>query len=100
MSNSASVLATGKAAWRIRLRALDSSRLLISASMRVRRNSSGFHRCVLAVISSSGARRRIAASLSRRSPASMSAASGGGAVLTGHRRSRSPTAAGPVQRGG
>jgi hypothetical protein len=80
-SNSARVLVTGKAAWRIGVRALDSSRAVISASARVRRNSSGDHRCVLAVTSSSGARRRIAASLSRRSPAVRSAASGGGAVL-------------------
>ena len=61
---------------------MDSSRAVISASTRVRRNSSGFHRWVLAVTSSSGARRRIAASFSRRSPSFRSAASGGGAVLT------------------
>ena len=57
------VLMTGNAAWRIRVRALDSSREVISASIRVRRNSSGFHRWVFAVTSSSGARRRIAAEL-------------------------------------
>ena len=50
---------------------------VISASIRVRRNSSGFHRWVFAVISSSGARRRTAASFRRRSPALRSAASGG-----------------------
>jgi hypothetical protein len=85
-SNSSSRLATGKAAVRIRVRALDSSRAVISASTRVRRNSSGFQRWVLAVTSSSGARRRIAAIFSRFSPAFRSAASGGGAVVTVHHR--------------
>src|SRR5688572_21735262 len=83
-SNSARVLATGNAAVRIRLRALDSSRAVISASTRVRSSSSGAQRWVLAVTSSSGASRRIAASLSRRSPAVRSGASGGGAVLTAY----------------
>ena len=83
----------GTPAGRIRVRALDSSRAAISASTRVRRNSSGFHRWVFAVTSSSGARRRIAAIFSRFSPSLRSAASGGGAVLTADppigRRSRS-----------
>ena len=103
-SNSSRVLVTGNAACRIRVRALDSSRAVISASIRVRRNSSGSHRWVRAVTSSSGARRRIAASLSRRSPAVRSAASGGGAVLIAHRRRRlrrtcSRSAAGPAPTG-
>ena len=68
---------TGNAAVRIRVRALEASRAVISASTRVRRNSSGFQRWVLAVTSSSGARRRIAASFNRFSPAVRSAASGG-----------------------
>ena len=87
-SNSSRVLVTGNAACRIRVRALDSSRAVISASTRVRRNSSGFHRWVLAVTSSSGARRRIAASFSRRSPAFRSAASGGGCSCSLRRRHR------------
>ena len=59
-SNSSSVLLTGKQACRRRVRAFDSSRAAISASTRVRRNSSGFHRCVFAV-TQQGARRRIPA---------------------------------------
>ena len=94
-SKSSSRLATGNAAMRMRVRAFDSSRAVISASTRVRRNSSGDQRCVLAVTSSSGARRRMAAIFNRRSPSFRSAASGGAAALTAdHRRSRSPTAAG------
>jgi hypothetical protein len=54
--------------------ALDSSRAMISASIRVHRNSSGFHRWGFAVTRSWGARWRIAASLSRPSPAVRSAA--------------------------
>ena len=57
---------------------LEASRVAISASTRVRRNSSGLHRCVFAVISSSGASRRIAAIFSRFSPSLRSAASTGG----------------------
>ena len=80
---------SGNAADRIRVRALDSSRAVISASTRVRRNSSGFQRCVLAVTSSSGARRRIAAIFNRFSPSFRSAANGGGLLLTApHRRWR------------
>ena len=59
-------------------RALEASREAISASMRVRKNSSGFQRWVLAVTSSSGESARMAERRSRRSPASRSAASGGG----------------------
>ena len=76
-SSSSSVLATGNAAAFIRVRALEASRAVISASIRVRSSSSGAHRWVFAVTSSSGASCRIAASLSRRSPAAMSGASGG-----------------------
>ena len=47
-SNSSSVLVTGKAAVLSRSRALDASREAISASTRVRRNSSGAQRWVLA----------------------------------------------------
>ena len=85
-SNSARVLVTGKLACRIRVRTLDASRAAISASTRVRRNSSGFHRCVFAVTSSSGASRRIAAIFNRFSPSFRSAGSGGGvvAVTTPH----------------
>ena len=54
MSNSSSVLVTGKAATFIRALALDRSREVISASISVRRNSSGFQRWVLAVTNSSG----------------------------------------------
>ncbi len=79
-SNSSSVLVTGKVACFMRVAALEASRAVISASIRVRSSSSGAHRWVFAVISSSGARRRIAASLSRRSPAARSGASGGGAA--------------------
>jgi hypothetical protein len=77
---------TGKQAWRRRVRALEGSRAVISASIRVRRNSSGFHRWVLAVINSSGASRRIPAILSRFNPSIRSAASGGGvvAVIVAH----------------
>ena len=59
-SNSSRVLVTGKPAAFSRSRALDASLEAISASIRVRRNSSGDHRWVLAVTSSSGARRRMA----------------------------------------
>ena len=76
-SSSSRVLITGNAAVFIRVRALEASRAVISASIRVRSSSSGAHRWVLAVISSSGASCRMAASLSRRSPAAMSGASGG-----------------------
>ena len=54
-SNSSRRLVTGKLAALSRARALDASRLVISASTRVRRKSSGDHRWVLAVTSSSGA---------------------------------------------
>ena len=57
---------------------MEASRAAISASTRVRRNSSGLQRWVFAVTSSSGASRRIAAIFSRFSPAFRSAASGGG----------------------
>ena len=89
------VLVTGNPAALSRSRALDSSRDAISASTRVRRNSSGDQRWVLAVTSSSGARRRIAPSRSRRRPPSRSPASAGvaGAVMW-LRRSRSPTGVG------
>jgi hypothetical protein len=76
-SNSSMVLSTGNWAAFIRARALDSSREAISASSRVRRNSSGDHRWVFAVTISSAARRRIVPSLSLRSPVSRSAARAG-----------------------
>jgi hypothetical protein len=76
-SNSSIVLSTGNAAAFIRARALDSSREVISASSKVRRNSSGDHRWVFAVTISSGAMRRIVPSLSLRSPESRSAARAG-----------------------
>ncbi len=44
-SNSARCLVTGKLAALWRARALEASRLVISASMRVRRKSSGLQRC-------------------------------------------------------
>ena len=55
-SNSSRVLVTGNAAALSRVRALEASRAVISASTRVRSSSSGAHRWVFAVISSSGAR--------------------------------------------
>ena len=83
MSNSSRVLVTGKEAAFIRARALDRSREVISASIRVRKNSSGFQRWVLAVTSSSGESFRMADRRSRRRAASRSGASGGGvAVMT------------------
>ena len=79
---------------------LEASRDAISVSTRVRRNSSGVQRWVLAVTSSSGASRRIAPSCRRRSPASRSAGrTGVGAVMTG-RRSRRPTTVGWRRLGG
>src|SRR4029450_12390743 len=100
-SNSVRLLITGNAADRIRERALDSSRAVISASTRVRRSSSGFHRCVLAVTSSSGARRRIPAIFSRFSPAVRSAARVGGAVLmVAHRRAGRPPTIGSAPTAG
>ena len=54
-SNSSRRLVTGKLAALCRARALEASRLVISASIRVRRKSSGLQRWVLAVTSSSGA---------------------------------------------
>ena len=100
-SSSSRVLITGNAAVFIRVRALEASRAVISASIRVRSSSSGAHRWVFAVTSSSGASWRIAASLSRRSPAARSGASGGAAaaVMTA-RRWRSRPAAGPGRRAG
>ena len=77
-SNSSRVLITGNAAVLSRVRALEASRAVISASTRVRSSSSGAHRWVFAVSSSSGASWRIAASLSRRSPSARSGASAGG----------------------
>ena len=73
---------TGNPAWRRRVAALEASRAAISASTRVRRNSSGLHRWVFAVTSSSGASRRIAAIFSRFSPSVRSAGSTGGAAVT------------------
>ena len=65
----------------MRLRALEASREAISASTRVRRNSSGFQRWVLAATNSSGASLRMAASRSRRKPATRSAERRWGLVL-------------------
>ncbi|MFL6044408.1 MAG: hypothetical protein ACJ72M_04745 [Propionibacteriaceae bacterium] len=45
-SNSSNVLVTGNIAWRGRVRALEASRAAISASTRVRSNSSGLQRWV------------------------------------------------------
>jgi hypothetical protein len=53
-SNSSRVLVTGNAAALRRVRALEASRALISASTRVRSSSSGVQRWVFAVRSSSG----------------------------------------------
>lgn len=80
-SNSSIVLSTGKVAALSRARSLEASRAETSASIRVRRTSSGAQRWVLAVRSSSGARSRMVDSLSLRRPAVRSAGSGGG-VLT------------------
>ena len=93
-SNSSRVLVTGNAACRSRVRALEASRAAISASTRVRRNSSGFHRWVFAVTSSSGASRRIAAIFSRFNPSVRSAGNGGGVVAV---TTTSPPS--PVDRG-
>src|SRR3954452_16659191 len=79
-SKSSRVLVTGNAAALSLVLALDSSRAAISASTRVRRNSSGFHRWVLAVTSSSGASWRIAAIFNRFNPSVRSAGNGGGVV--------------------
>ena len=87
-SNSSRVLTTGNAAVLSRVRALEASRAVISASTRVRSSSSGAHRWVFAVRSSSGASWRIAASLSRRNPSARSGASAGAAALTTTSRSR------------
>ena len=81
-SNSSRVLTTGNAAVLSRVRALEASRAVISASTRVRSSSPGVHRWVFAVPQQSGASWRIAASLSRRSP----------------RRGRPPAPAGPRSR--
>ena len=82
-------LGDGEPGWRLLVAALEASRAAISASTRVRRNSSGLQRCVFAVISSSGASRRIAAIFSRFSPTFRSAARTGGLVLTTVLRPRS-----------
>lgn len=68
----------GKLACRIRVRTLGASRDVTSASMIVRRNSSGFHRWVFAVTSTSGASLHIAAIFNHVSPSFRSAGSGGG----------------------
>ena len=91
-SSSSSVLITGNAAVFIRVRALDASRAVISASIRVRSSSSGAHRWVFAVISSSGASCRMVASFSRRSPAAMSGASGAAAAGEGGGHDKAPIA--------
>src|SRR4051794_31204908 len=83
-SKVARVLWTGKLAALSRLAVLEASRAVSSASMRVRRTSSGVQRWILAVARSSGARARMRASFSRRSPASRSAGNcGAGGGVTG-----------------
>ena len=79
---------TGNAAVFSRVRALEASRAVISASTRVRSSSSGVHRWVFAVSSSSGASWRIAASLSRRSPSARSAPAAAVPCGRGHRPAR------------
>src|SRR3954467_12108260 len=77
------VLVTGNVAALSRLAVLEASRATSSASIRVRSNSSGVHRWVLAVSITEAAMLRMVASFSRRSPAVRSAGSSGAAGAAG-----------------
>jgi hypothetical protein len=79
---------------------LDSSRAVISASIRVRSTCCGVQRWVLAVWSTSGAMARTLASFNRFNPATRSASSGGACVVIGAPRSDRPPANGPARLAG
>nr|WP_305080149.1 hypothetical protein [Nakamurella sp. PAMC28650] len=74
---------TGNAAALSRLAVLEASRAASSASIRVRSNSSGVQRCVLAVSITAAAMPRMVDSFSRRSPAVRSAGSSGTTGVAG-----------------
>ncbi len=91
-SNSERTFVTGKAAALRRFCTLAASREAISASTRVRRNSSGDQRWVLADTKSSGDNLRMAERRSRRSPDSRSAGRAGAGALTADLLWRRPRA--------